>query len=163
MWITLSRERERESNHGIPIGNLTSQLFANVYMNPFDHFVKERLGVKNYLRYTDDFILVHQDPNYLAALIEPMKKFLRDRLRLDLHPKKIVLRKVTQGIDFLGYVILPKYRRIRTKTKRRMFRKIRREELDNPRLQSYLGMLGKCNEYAIEQKLRRTFLEQRKR
>lgn len=127
-------------------------------MNPFDHFVKEKLGVKRYLRYTDDFILVHEDPEYLASLLEPMKNFLKEWLRLDLHPKKIVLRKLDQGIDFLGYVILPKYRRIRTRTKRRMFRKIEREGLDDAKLQSYLGMLGKCEGYEIQRVLRQIFI-----
>ena len=70
------------------IGNLTSQLFANVYMNPFDHYVKDVLKVSYYLRYTDDFIMVGQDPDALMALLPKIKMFLKEELKLDLHPNK---------------------------------------------------------------------------
>jgi len=123
-----TRERERERvnlvpREGIPIGNLTSQLFANIYMNEFDQFMKCGLHIKHYVRYTDDFAIVSSDRVYLKSLIKPMSKFLDDYLSLNLHPKKIFIRKLNQGIDFLGYIIFPKHRLLRTKTKRRMLAK----------------------------------------
>ena len=152
------RERERESTGasrrmGIPIGNLTSQLFANVYMNSFDQFMKHDLKVENYARYTDDFIIVSHDRIYLENLIRPIQDFLRDKLLLNLHPKKISIRKYSHGIDFLGYVILPYCRLIRKRTWKRMLRKFRAkvkdfrqgkisEETLNQSLQSYLGILS---------------------
>ncbi len=83
--------------HGLPIGNLTSQLFANVYMNEFDQFVKHEMKVKHYARYTDDFVVVSTDIKYLEGLIEPFQNFIGDKLKLTLHPKKISIRDVGQG------------------------------------------------------------------
>jgi hypothetical protein len=110
---------------GVPIGNLTSQLFANIYMNEFDQFVKHELKIKRYARYTDDFVIVSSDRSYLVELIEPVKQFLGEQLMLELHPKKISIRPYGQGIDFLGYVALPHHISVRTKTRRRVFRKLK--------------------------------------
>ena len=112
------------TSHGLPIGNLTSQLFANIYLNQFDQFMKHQQKVKHYLRYTDDFIVVHRDEAYLRNLIPSLTNFLATHLKLMLHPDKIFLRKCCQGVDFLGYVMLPHYRRLRTKTKRRILKKL---------------------------------------
>ena len=162
--------RERESNsasrhRGIPIGNLTSQLFANVYMNHFDQFMKHDLKVENYARYTDDFIIVSHDRAYLENLIQLIQDFLQNRLLLNLHPKKIMIRKYSHGIDFLGYVILPYYRLIRKRTWKRMLRKFRAKAKDfrhgkiseenlNQSLQSYLGILSHADTYDISEFLK---------
>jgi len=129
-------------------------------MNPFDHYVKEVLKVKYYLRYTDDFILVHQNPDVLRALLPDMCSYLKDRLKLDLHPGKIVLRKLRQGIDFVGYVVLYKHRRLRKKTRQRMLRRVEEDGLSKPQLYSYLGLLSHGEEYEAEQFLRRKYLEE---
>lgn len=137
---------------GIPIGNLTSQLFANVYMNEVDQFVKHTLHMKKYVRYTDDFVIVDRDVQLLCALIVPINDFLRQRLGLCLHPHKVTIRKYSQGIDFLGYVLLPHYRRLRTKTKRRIFRSVQRH-ITEQSLQSYLGVLSHANTYRLRQSI----------
>lgn len=152
-YATLEREREREERgrrRGLPIGNLTSQLLANVYLNELDQFVKHKLGVKYYLRYADDFVMLSNDPNYLASLIDPIDQFLQDTLHLSLHPNKIIMRELSQGVDFLGYVVLPHYRVIRTRTKRRMLRRVNQANLP-----SYQGMLKHCSGYRVEQELLR--------
>jgi len=92
---------------GLPIGNLTSQVFANFYMDEFDHFVKKDLGIKYYGRYVDDFILVHEDKEYLKCLIAQIRDFLKQKLHLTLHPKKIYLQSYKKGVKFLGTVIKP--------------------------------------------------------
>lgn len=149
---------------GLPIGNLTSQLFANVYMNEFDQFVKHELKVKYYARYTDDLIVLSSDRDYLTGLINPIQNFLAERLALNLHPKKTVIRKLHQGIDFLGYTIFPYHRLVRTKTKQRMFRKLQRrvelyrlgavdEEKLSQSLQSYRGVLSHANSYNLQERL----------
>jgi hypothetical protein len=139
---------------GIPIGNLTSQLFANIYLNEFDHFIKDKLLVKYYLRYTDDFAIVGEDPARLAALLPVIRNFLRDELALELHPKKIILRKLRQGIDFLGYVVLPHYRALRAKTKCRMLlRLMKSDEKQEARAFSYLGLLRHCDGFEISQRV----------
>jgi RNA-directed DNA polymerase len=95
------------SQCGLPIGNLTSQVFANFYMNRFDHFIKHDCGIRYYGRYVDDFILVHQDNDYLKSLIPIIKAKLQDLLQLTLHPKKIYLQHYSKGVQFLGAVIKP--------------------------------------------------------
>jgi retron-type reverse transcriptase len=92
---------------GLPIGNLTSQVFANFYLNSLDHFIKHDCGIRYYGRYVDDFILVHEDNNYLKALIPVIKTLLQEHLQLTLHPNKIYLQHYTKGVQFLGAVIKP--------------------------------------------------------
>lgn len=150
---------------GLPIGNLTSQLFANVYLNEFDHFMKREVQVRDYFRYTDDFVILSSDRAYLEGLLPQIDRFLTARLRLTLHPRKVTIRRLTQGIDFLGYVTFPYHRLLRATTRRRMFRKLRRRllERDTGRvsdaavesaLQSYLGVLSHANARALTDRLK---------
>ena len=149
---------------GLPLGNVNSQLFANVYLNELDQFVKHVLKERYYVRYCDDFVIVSSDIFHLQNLVPKLSEFLQNRLQLILHPRKVEIRKLRQGIDFLGYVTLPHYRVLRTKTKKRMFKKIFKEveecnrgEIDdlafNQSLFSYLGMLAHCKGYGLETKL----------
>lgn len=89
------------------IGNLTSQVFANFYLNDFDHFVKHDLGVRHYGRYVDDLLLVHGDRGYLQSLIPILRTYLRHSLFLELHPRKIHLQHHSKGVRYLGAVIKP--------------------------------------------------------
>ena len=97
---------------GLPIGNLSSQFFANVYLDALDQFVKHRLKVKRYVRYVDDFVLIHESREQLLAWQHEIERFLQDELRLRLKPGAR-LRPLRAGIDFLGYVILPTHTRVR--------------------------------------------------
>ena len=155
---------KRGRDIGLPLGNVTSQLFANIYLNELDQFIKHRLKIKYYLRYCDDFIILGLDENYLAKLIKPINQFLNQALKLTLHPDKVEIRKYRQGLDFLGYVVLPHYRVLRTKTKRRIFRKIAQKWQDlkintiskeafNQSLQSYFGVLKHCKGWKIKKKI----------
>ncbi len=145
---------------GIPLGNLTSQVFANIYMNELDQFVKHNLKIKYYLRYADDFIILGTQGLTLRSYIANVREFLQDKLKLQLHPEKIILRKLTWGIDFLGYIVLPHYILPRTRTKRRIFKRLK-EKLEsenfNASLQSYLGYLSHANSYQVEQQLKNSF------
>jgi len=147
---------------GVPIGNLTSQLFANIYLNEFDQFMKHELKIKPFIRYTDDFVVVSESEEFLRCLVQPVENFLRERLRLTLHPHKVTIRKYRQGIDFLGYVLLPHCRVVRTKTKRRMLRKLKSRVVEclagarpwesvEASLQSYLGVLSHASTYRLTQ------------
>lgn len=153
---------------GLPIGNLTSQLFANIYLNEFDQFVKHELRIKDYLRYTDDFIVVANDEEYLKKMLKSIKLFLEQKLQLKLHPNKITIKKFKQGVDFLGYIILPFYRLIRTKTRQRILRKLKNrikeyktgkigQQTLEQSLQSYLGVLSHANTYELSQNLKNQF------
>lgn len=104
-------------NCGLPIGNLTSQLFGNVYLDDFDHFVKRDLGIKYYGRYVDDFVIIHEDDEYLKSLIPKIREYLTDELNLTLHPKKIYLQHYAKGVKFLGVVIKPHRIYIANRTK----------------------------------------------
>jgi hypothetical protein len=97
---------------GIAIGNLSSQFFANVYLDRLDQFVKHELRVPRYLRYVDDFVLVHQDREQLVAWHRQIAGFLRSQLQLELKPE-VKLRPLTDGIDFLGYVCFPTHTLVR--------------------------------------------------
>lgn len=92
---------------GLPIGNLTSQVFANFYMTKLDHFIKHNLGIRYYGRYVDDMVLIHQSEAYLSNLIAVIRDFLSKELGLTLHPDKILLCHYIQGIPFLGALIMP--------------------------------------------------------
>lgn len=154
----------RTNGKGIPLGNVTSQLFSNVYLNELDHYMKRVLQVKHYIRYADDFILLSRDRQPLANLIPIIEQFLSDRLQLQLHHTKTILRKSHQGIDFLGYIVFPHHIVLRTKTKQRMFRKmtLKKQLLDtgiisqesfDQALQSYLGILKHCRGRGISKEI----------
>ncbi|MCL4374540.1 reverse transcriptase/maturase family protein [Patescibacteria group bacterium] len=110
---------------GLPIGNLTSQLFANIYLNELDHFVKETLKVRWYARYMDDFLVIHPDKNYLKQLKDDIKLFLEYHLQLELSANKVVVQNTKSGIPFVGYLIFYDHVRVRGKTLIRMRRKLK--------------------------------------
>lgn len=148
---------------GIPLGNLTSQVFANIYMNELDQFIKHKLKIKYYLRYADDFLILLNNDRlvYHTKLVNIINSFLKDHLKLELHPKKIILRKLDWGIDFLGYIVLPHYILPRTKTKRRICKKLTEKlgaEGFNASLQSYLGYLSHAKGFSIAQQIKTIFI-----
>ncbi|MDD5519040.1 MAG: reverse transcriptase domain-containing protein [Candidatus Omnitrophica bacterium] len=97
------------NKRGLPIGNLTSQFFGNVYLNELDQFVKHNLKAKYYLRYVDDFVILHRDKEQLDAWRKEIGQLLKNRLNLSLHPGKQVIRPVSNGVDFLGYIVRAGY------------------------------------------------------
>lgn len=137
---------------GIPLGNLTSQLFANIYLNELDQFVKQGLGIKWYVRYADDFVFLSHDREALLSFIPLMRAFLIERLALSLHPDKVILQTFASGVDFLGWVHFPHHRVPRTKTRRRMQSKLRMN-LKNETLQSYLGLLSHGDAFDVRSSL----------
>lgn len=111
---------------GIPIGNLTSQLFANIYLNELDQFIKHKLRKKYYLRYMDDFLILDYSKRELYNLKQVIKEFLGDKLELNLHPKKVKIFPVDNGVDFLGYLILENYRLLRKSTIKRFIKRTKK-------------------------------------
>lgn len=162
--IVQSYDSSQGLGMGLPIGNLTSQIFANIYLSELDYHTKRILRERFYFRYADDFIFLHPNRAHLERIEADVKNFVTERLRITVHPDKISYRKFTQGIDFVGYVLLPHYRVLRTKTKQRMFKKVMgkvREynigTLDESSLgqcnQSYLGLLKHCSGYRVKERL----------
>ncbi len=138
---------------GLPLGNLTSQLLVNIYMNESDQFVKHILKAKYYIRYADDFVFISHDRRELEALLPRVDAFLRDRLKLELHPNKVSIATLASGIDFLGWVHFSDHRVLRGATKRRMLRRIE-ETSDKPEvMSSYLGMLEHGNGYKLREEI----------
>jgi retron-type reverse transcriptase len=141
------------ANVGLPLGNLTSQLLVNIYMNEFDQFIKHRLKAKYYLRYADDFAVLSTDKAYLEMILPAMQEFLESRLKLTMHPDKISIQTVASGIDFLGWVHFPDHQVLRTTTKKRMFRNIKAKEGKEETVQSYLGLISHGNSWKLQQKV----------
>ena len=136
------------SGRGLPLGNLTSQLFVNVYMNEFDQFVKHKLKAEYFIRYADDFVVLSQDKAWLEELLPKISNFLSERLKLNIHPDKVFIKTLSSGVDFLGWVYFPDHRVLRTATKRRMMKKIK-ENLKSGTINSYRGLLSHGNAYNL--------------
>jgi hypothetical protein len=137
-------------------------------MNEFDQFMKHDLKIEWYARYTDDFVVVSDNAEYLKELLPSIEKFLQEKLRLELHPEKVDIKKFRQGIDFLGHVVLPYHRRLRTKTKKRIFRKLKKKYHDyqnklvsadsfNQSLQSYLGALSHASAHRTSENIKNMY------
>ncbi|MBU3934489.1 reverse transcriptase/maturase family protein [Patescibacteria group bacterium] len=137
---------------GLPLENLTSQLFANVYLNEFDYFIKHKLKVKYYIRYADDFVVLSENRDYLMDLVFPVKYFLQNRLKLTLHPEKIFIKTIYSGMDFLGWINFSDHKTLRSVTEKRMFKRLK-ENSSREILNSYLGLLSYGNTEKIKRKI----------
>lgn len=132
---------------GLPIGNLSSQFFANVYLDALDQFAKHKVGARHYIRYVDDFILLHESAQWLNQAKAQIETFLQRRLHVRINPKKTILQPVDRGVDFVGQVIKPWART----TRRRSYRQAltRCAHLDAAELfetaNSYFGLLGQAS------------------
>ena len=140
---------ETKPNIGLPLGNLTSQLLVNIYMNEFDQFIKHTLKVKHYIRYADDFVILSEDREWLKRQIPKIQNFLFQKLQLTLHPDKIFIKTLASGVDFLGWVHFTDHRVLRTTTKRRMIKRIK-ENPTSETLDSYLGLVKHGNTYKLK-------------
>ena len=134
---------------GLPLGNLTSQLFVNIYMNEFDQFVKHKLKAKYYIRYADDFVVLSQDKSWLEEILPKMGDFLLEKLKLNLHPNKIFIKTLSSGVDFLCWVNFTDHRVLRTTTKRRMLKRIKNNP-EQETLNSYLGLMKHGNTFKLK-------------
>jgi retron-type reverse transcriptase len=153
LFTPLTRRR------GLPIGNQTSQFFANVYLNEFDYFIKEQLACRYYIRYVDDFVIFDSDKQRLSMIKEQIKNQLAI-LRLRLHPHKCQIFPVEQGTDFLGFRIFPTHRLVRKSNVKRFKRKLRRFQKAyccgdkdfceiNQSVQSWLGHAKWADSYTL--------------
>ncbi len=143
------------TNCGLPIGNLTSQLFGNIYLNPLDHFVKRDLKIKGYGRYVDDFFLIDGDVEKLLFAKERIREFLKQKLHLTLHPKKVYLQPIEHGVNFVGAYVLP-HRKYLSKRIQGNYRNTMLTDLDSENLGekivSYLGQMEHFDCYRFLEK-----------
>ncbi len=145
----------------LPLGNLTSQLLVNIYMNDFDQFVKHKLKVKYYIRYADDFVLLSENRNWLTIQIPFIHNFLREKLKLELHPQKVSIKTLASGIDFLGWVHLSDCRIIRATIRRRIIKGVERnQKLET--INSYLGLLSHGNTAKLKEEILKKYILNKK-
>lgn len=149
--IVRSFNTKYKINTGLPLGNLTSQLLVNIYMNKFDQFIKHKMKVKYYIRYADDFVVLDIDKDILFELIPKIADFLEEELKLNLHPDKLFIKTLASGLDFLGWVHFTNHRVLRTSTKRRALKALNISENIN-KLRSYKGLLSHGNQFVLKEK-----------
>lgn len=137
------RLMEQSADRGLPIGNLSSQFFANVYLNEADQHAKHILRARYYGRYVDDMIFLHESADWLNAALHDMTAFLPERLGIHLNPRKTVLQPVDRGIDFVGQVIKPWYRTTRRRTFNEALRRVAQAPSEDVHemANSYFGLL----------------------
>ena len=140
------------TGRGLPLGNLTSQLFVNIYMNEFDQFAKHNLKAKYYVRYADDFVVLSQDKSWLEEMLPKMGDFLEENLKLEIHPDKVFIKTLNSGVDFLGWVNFSDHRVLRTTTKKRMFKRIVSSGASET-VNSYLGLMKHGNTFKLRRGL----------
>jgi len=122
--VILKNHKTKVPGKGMPLGNLTSQFFANVYLNEFDHFVKHGLKAKYYIRYVDDFVILHRDREMLEQWQKQISSFLREWLELELHPEKSRVIPVGSGVGLLGFRVFCHYRLLKKSNARRIWKRI---------------------------------------
>lgn len=156
-WVGLDDAKSMlhlKSGLGLPIGNLTSQLFSNVYLNVFDQFMKRVLKCRYYGRYVDDAIIVSADKEWLLSLVPEIQKFMKEELGLDLHMGKLKISEVHHGIEFLGAYIKPWRIYVSRRTVERVIRKVAYLDFSKPikilrSVNSYLGIFQHTASYRI--------------
>jgi len=164
-WVGLPKSKSlffAKPGCGLPIGNLTSQLFANLYLNDFDHFVKRTFPKTRYGRYVDDLLFVSDDKDAFQEIPEILNAYLMQNLGLHMHPLKQYLQHISKGGDFLGKYILPYRKYLRNTTKQsvrdRLQKKRENDEDENyielaQTWNSYRGLFDACNAYRIREKM----------
>ncbi|MNJ44300.1 reverse transcriptase [compost metagenome] len=146
-WVPQHKRLTAQPAHlGLPIGNLSSQFFANVYLDALDQFCKHRLGAKHYVRYVDDFVLLHESPQQLNAWKTEIEAFL-PKLGARLNPSKTILQPIDRGVDFVGHVIKPWRRTTRKRSVSQAMKRTAAAPAEQLRetANSYFGLLTQAS------------------
>ena len=158
LWLLENVIRSIIGNKGIPIGNYLSQYLSNVYLNRFDHWIKEKLKCRYSIRYCDDSVILHKDKSFLRDRLDDIEEYLWFKLKLTLNSKTQIFPVESRGIDFLGYRTYPKYSLLRKSSAKRFKQKINYVEKNWQKLgsihilssiMSYIGWLIHCNSYNL--------------
>lgn len=149
----------------MPLGNLTSQFFANIYLNELDYFIKHKLRAKYYIRYVDDFIILHSSKSQLAYYQSKIDNFLKEKLKLELHPDKSKIIPLSTGIDFIGFRNFAHFKLLRKRNIRKINNKIKlfkSGEINfHSTMASYQDWQGyaKCaNSYKLREEIKRKII-----
>lgn len=157
------KKSERISSKGMPVGNLSSQMFANLYLNELDQYCKRTMKIRYYVRYMDDVIILHDDKKMLHAWKNQIDAFLQENLRLDLNDKTCI-RPITLGIEFCGYKVWATHIKLRKSTALKMKRQLKqvKEKFAEGKItltramqtvHSYAGILKHCNSHNLKTKI----------
>ena len=122
--LILDNHKTEAQGKGMPLGNMTSQFFANVYLDELDQYVKHKMRVKYYLRYVDDFVIFHRDKPTLERWKIEIDAFLKKNLKIELHPEKSRIIEIDKGITMLGFRIFPNNRLIKKSNARRIWKRL---------------------------------------
>jgi len=163
-WLIRIVLKNYSTEKGMPLGNLTSQFLANVYLNELDQYVKRKLRIKYYLRYVDDFVILEKDKERLLFLKKEINIFLTNNLNLRLHPHKTLIRNIKQGVNFLGFRVFPHRKLLKKNNLPRMKNKLflMQEELNQKSIdydkiyasfEGWLAYAHQVNSFKIRQKL----------
>lgn len=136
------------TSKGIPLGNITSQIFANIYLNSLDQYVKKDLRCRFYVRYNDDIAMVFNKYEDAIFIRQKIISFVKEKLKLDIPIEKTSVRKISWGVDFLGFTLLPQAILLRNKTKNKIYGNINRKNSH-----SYFALLKHCNSFNLKQKI----------
>ena len=156
LWLINEIIDSLPENEGIPIGNYLSQYSGNLYLSEFDHWIKEKVGIKYYFRYMDDMVFLHDDYNFLRDLFEKIKIIMKEELCLEIKPNYQLFYTCDRGIDFCGYVIHHDYMKIRRRTRDKYIKKSKRYRYrrmtnhNRSSFHSYLGFLKHANTYNLQ-------------
>lgn len=172
MWLIKLITNSNQQAIGIPIGNLLSQLSANLYLSLLDHHIKEAWGIRYYLRYMDDFCLIHTSKKYLGCLKSEIEKFLNKHLAIYLNRKTSIF-PIRQGVDFLGYRTWITHKLIRKRSIKKMRRKLKAMSFKyaagkislstiKASLMSWLGHCKHADSYRLRQKILGEFVLRKK-
>ncbi len=173
-WIGLPKSKSlfyAKPSCGMPIGNYTNQVLANFYLNSLDHFIKHELKVRYYARYVDDFLIISQDREKLKEKIPLIGEFLKRKLKLELHPKKIYFQHYKKGVVFLGIMIKPRRSYITPRLKGSFYEtigvineRLKKEKLNEDekkkilsQINSYLGATSHTDSYKLRKTLLKSF------
>lgn len=150
------------SDKGMPLGNLTSQFFANIYLHELDYFVKHKLRAGYYIRYVDDFVILHNSREQLEIWKQEIDKFLKEKLSLELHPHKSKIIPLSRGIDFVGFRNFYYFRLLRKRNLRKILFKIEKYkngELNKEKLLEGFNGWNAYAKWADSYKLRREIIK----
>lgn len=137
-----------EDGKGVPLGNITSQIFANIYLNVLDQYIKKELRCRFYVRYNDDFVIISESKGKLEKMKNKIIFFAKEKLLLSIPQEKTSIRKINWGIDFLGFSVLPRAILLRNKTKNKI-----RQNISQKNIHSYFGILKHCDSYNLKMKI----------
>jgi retron-type reverse transcriptase len=165
----LENHKQETIGKGIPLGNLTSQFFANVYLNELDKFVKHVLKARYYIRYVDDFIILHKNKAVLEKWKNEISNFLRSALQLELHPEKSRIISLNEGITMLGFRVFYRYRLLKKSNARRIWKRLERfkNEIDKndititdalKSIEGWMAYAKFANTHKLRQKVFKTFV-----